>query len=339
MKFQEILIIFFTHNVEEITISPESFNQKIGFEFGKNQRDFDAIAQKITRISKTKIREITVSDAKDILMASGKFSEVLGTIGAGKEATVLIARWKETEVLVCAKVFRYFTSTVKKRMQGTRHLFHSDIANIAARQEYWNLDTMHEIGIPVPKPIELIQNILVMEMIEHPVDSTQPAPLLRDCTPIDPEHILLIMNTAIEILTKLFIDAHFVHGDYNIHNLMLSSKGLITMDVSQSVQYNVKTNVDTPIRIKIGRAKEILKADLYNLSIGMKKIYRYEFDVDKVLADILLQLPDHLRDFLQESSLIQPYSRYEAELYSQKERYRADNVQNRRRRSYQRKKR
>lgn len=338
MNYQK-KFIFLILCTEEITISPESFNQKIGFEFGKNQRDFDAIAQKISRTSKTQVKEITVSDAKDILMTSGKFSEVLGTIGAGKEATVLVARWKQTETLVCAKVFRYFTSTVKKRMQGTRHLFHSDIANIAATQEYWNLVTMYETRIPVPKPIELIQNILVMEMMDHPTDKTQPAPLLRDCNLEEPEHILFIMNNSIEILRKMFVKAHFVHGDYNIHNLMLCSKGLVTMDVSQSVEYNIKTNVNTPRRIKIGRAKEILQQDLYNLNLGFKKSYRVEFDVEQVLEDILLKLPDHLQDYLQDYSSLQPYSRYEAGLYFQKERYRADNVQSRRRRSYQRKKR
>ncbi len=228
-------------------------NQRIGFgRYGKTAHDREEIKGK--HISKRELREVTVADAKNQLLATGKVKRVHAVIGGGKEATVLLAENVSGELL-CAKVFRYFTSTIKKRLQGTVHILASDMAMLAAKQEYWNLFEMVKY-VPVPKPIGLVENIILMEFISEGSSSSMiPAPLIRDIdlTPFDPEEILY---TSIDILAQIFLEARMIHGDYSEHNLMIQpNKGKIfTMDVSQSVEYNTKTFINTGTRIRIDRA-------------------------------------------------------------------------------------
>ncbi|MHA1978983.1 MAG: RIO1 family regulatory kinase/ATPase domain-containing protein, partial [Candidatus Hodarchaeales archaeon] len=146
---------------------------------------------------------MTVADAKKQLLATERVKKVHAVIGGGKEATVLLVEENGSGDLLCAKVFRYFTSTIKKRLRGTAHLLASDMAVLAAKQEYWNLFEMVK-HTPVPKPIDLVENIILMEFISDGSSlSMTPAPLIRDIdlTPFEPEEILY---NSIDILAQIF---------------------------------------------------------------------------------------------------------------------------------------
>ena len=119
-------------------------NQRIGFDFSKDGLDFDSISQNRQFKSNFQLKEITVAHAKEQLLATKKIAKVLKVIGGGKEATVLLAQEKDTGELVCAKVFRYYTSTIKKRLQGTHHISANGMAGIAASQEFWNLHGLYK---------------------------------------------------------------------------------------------------------------------------------------------------------------------------------------------------
>lgn len=284
----------------------EDHNQRLGFaKFQKRggiQRDGhrqQRLSQKITQ------QEITVSQARDQLLATDKITKIIGVFGGGKEATVLVAEERETGDYVCAKVFRYFTSTIRKRLRGTKHILESGMATIAAKQEYWNLVEMHNAAIPVPKPRFRTENILIMEFITVNSHNTAPAPLLRDVNlkqaGFDVEDLLY---EAIDILANIFLQAQFIHGDYSEHNLMLTDpgpgtteNGLITMDVSQSVQYNQKTFIETPERIRLDKAVDLLETDLFNLNLHFQKKYRRYVDPTEVCAQIIQDLPPKLREF------------------------------------------
>ncbi|MHA2500857.1 MAG: RIO1 family regulatory kinase/ATPase domain-containing protein [Candidatus Hodarchaeales archaeon] len=287
----------------------DDYNQRLGFEkFGKRGQDGGTFhdAHRHQRLSKkTVLQEVTVAQACKQLLATGQFQSILGVIGGGKEATVLVAQERETEDYVCAKVFRYFTSTIRKRLRGTRHILASGMAQIAAKQEYWNLMEMHEARVYVPKPRHILGNILVMDLITENGQSRTPAPLLRDVdlrkVGFDAEEVLY---EALDILADLFLKAHFIHGDYSEHNLMLTDpgpgtteNGLITMDVSQSVQYNQKTFINTPERLRIDRAVDILQTDLKNLNDHFQKRYRLCIDPLEVCEQIIQELPTKLRNF------------------------------------------
>ena len=318
-----------------------SHNQKIGFDFSKNGINFDSIAQNRLFKSKFQLKEITVAQAKQELLATQKIEKVLKVIGGGKEATVLLAQEKDTGDLVCAKVFRYYTSTIRKRMQGTRHISANGMANIAASQEYWNLDGLYKAGIPVPKPRLLLNNITIMDFIGADENELVPTPLLREVDLRnygDPEEIFY---ESIGLLADMFLKAHYIHGDYSDHNLLIKKEGLITMDVSQSVQYNQKTYINTPVRIRIDQAVEMLRVDIENINQAFRKNYRLHVNTEEVLQEILNDLPEHLQAYLGRSGEIPFYSEgfYAPEIYQGKEQERNDGVRKRSNRNYQRKKR
>jgi len=308
-------------------------NQRLGFGFEKRQkgtREFDSFRKSRQTTSKRTLREINISDARNQLLSTGKIDEVLGLLGGGKEATVLLARENNCGDYVCVKVFRYFTSTIRKRLRGTRHLLADDMASIAARQEYWNLHEMYNTGIPVPKPRYLLGSIVVMDYIAAEQEEMTPAPLLReidlDCG-YDPEECLY---ESIDILADIFIKSKFVHGDYSEHNLMMTKNGLVTMDVSQSVQYNTNTFIETPIRIRIDRAISILETDLYNINQHFHKKYRLSLNTSEIKQRIIEELPDKLKGFIKAKTIeIRPASMMSARTYLAKQAYWNETVQKR----------
>ena len=340
-----VRIIFFLKPTKiiqsETSTMDNSHNQKIGFDFSKDGINFDSIAQNRLFKSKFQLKEITVAQAKNQLLATKKIDKVLKVIGGGKEATVLLAQEKDTGDLVCAKVFRYYTSTIRKRLQGTRHISENGMAGIAASQEYWNLDGLYKAGIPVPKPRLLLNNIAIMDFIGSEEDETVPAPLLRDVdirSYGDPEEIFY---ESIGLLADMFLKAYYIHGDYSDHNLLIKKDGLITMDVSQSVQYNQKTFINTTFRIRIYQEVEMLRVDIENINQSFRKNYRLHLNTEEVLQEIIKELPDQLQAYLGKVNDIpvNSLSFYTPELYSGKERDRQDGVRKRSNRNYQRKKR
>jgi len=316
----------------------KEYNQDIGFKFSKNGRQFDQYRQQRHSSSKAQIKEITLNEARQQLLSLKEIDKVFLVIGAGKEATVVLARETDTKDLVCAKVFRYFTSTIRKRLHGTKHISKMGMAYIVAKQEYWNLVELYKAQIPVPKPRYLINNIFVMDFINFQEGVYQPAPLLSEIDIRnfdDPEEILY---ESIEILAKMFLEAKFIHGDYSDHNLMITENGLVTMDVSQSVLYNEKTFINTPTRIKIDKAVELLQIDLNNLINSFKK-YRISMDAEYVCQEIVKELPEKLQNFLKISNKINSFSHNSLDSYNAKELYRQQSVFERSGRNYQKKKR
>jgi serine/threonine-protein kinase RIO1 len=277
-------------------------NQRIGFErYGKTAHGREEY--KGARDAKIHLSEVKIADASRELLDSHLVSKIHSIIGGGKEATVLLAEDLNGE-LVCAKVFRYFTSTIKKRLKGTKHLLASDMAAIAAKQEFFNLKALMKHS-PVPKPLYLLDNIVIMEFIsENPSSSFSPAPLIRDVdlSQFDPEEILY---SAIDILAQIFLKSNMIHGDYSEHNLMIQTHSgcLYTMDVSQSVEYNQKTFINTPVRIRIDKAVEMLDTDLRNINQFFKRIYRISIDPTEVKDSIIAELPSKLQNFLSEKTM------------------------------------
>ena len=297
-------------------------NQKLGFgRFGKKAYGREEQHKTRDLSSRSEIKEVRIAEAKSQLLTTGEINRILKVIGGGKEATVLLAEKNDKE-LVCAKVFKFFTSTIKKRLRSTKHITADDMATLAARQEYWNLKEMQRY-VPVPKPYNLIENIVIMEFIGKSDSSITPAPLLKevDLTQYDPEEIL---HESIDILAQLFIEGKFIHGDYSEYNLMVTQKGsLFTMDVSQSVQYNTKTFIDTPVRIRVDKALKLLETDIRNINQYFKRIYRININPNEIVEEIFKELPQKLQNFLNEKTMeIYPSSLYSSEIYVSKERYR-----------------
>ncbi|MFW9777770.1 MAG: RIO1 family regulatory kinase/ATPase [Candidatus Heimdallarchaeota archaeon] len=303
-------------------------NQRLGYSRYQKTGPFRQ-EYRHSSVQRTQLQEVRIADAKAQLLATGKIKKVLSVIGGGKEATVLLAE-NHNGQLSCGKVFRYFTSTIKKRIRGTKHVLPNDMACLAAKQEFWNLSEMVK-HVPAPKPHFLNDNIIVMEFIPEKRGSYNPAPLLKDYdlrTFGDPGDFL---DEAIDILARLFINGKYIHGDYSEHNLMVNSEGkLVTMDVSQSVQYNSKTFVETPIRIRIDSAVRFLRADLINITRFFRRNYRLRVDVEEIITNIVGYLPNHLRGFLKDRTMdIYPCELFSESMYIGKEGFRDDLVHER----------
>lgn len=301
-------------------------NQRLGFgRYGKTAHGREESRQSRKTKTKRQLKEVTIAEAKNQLLATGEIRKVISVIGGGKEATVLLAENIEDE-LVCAKVFRYFTSTIRKRLRSTIHLLEDEMASLAAKQEYWNLHEMQKYA-PVPKPRLLVDNIVLMDFIAEERGSTKPAPLLRevDLRTYDPEELFY---ESIDILAEIFLKGHFIHGDYSEHNLMLTKRGrLLTMDVSQSVQFNSKTFVDTPLRIRIDKAVDLLEADIKNINQYFRRIYQIAIDPSEIKEAIISELPQKLQDFLNERTMeIYPSDMYSPDMFLGKESYRDEIV-------------
>ncbi len=307
-------------------------NQRIGFErYGKNALGREE--HRIDRQGKLPQKEVRIADAITQLLDTRKVRQVYAVIGGGKEATVLLAKDSSGE-LVCAKVFRFYTSTIKKRLRGTKHLLPSDMAMLAAKQEYWNLEAMAKF-CPVPKPRGLLENIVLMDFISKDSSTPMiPAPLIRDVDLLsfDPEEILY---SSIDILAQLFLKCRMIHGDYSEHNLMIQTHTgeVFTMDVSQSVEYNTKTFINTPVRIRIDRAVKLLETDLNNINQFFKRIYKIGIDLEEVKKEIISELPQNLKEYLSEKTMdIYPGELISSESFIGKGEYRNAIVQSRTRR-------
>jgi RIO kinase 1 len=322
----------------KIKITKKVFNQKVGFEFSKNRRQFDEYKQDRNSNTNNRLREITVTKASNQLLATGKIEKIISVIGAGKEATVLLAQEKKTDEMICAKVYRYYTSTIRKRLQGTRHITKEMMASIAAKQEYWNLYELYKTNIPVPKPRYLLNNIMTMDFIELEDDSLVPAPVLSDVNISDIDDPENILYEAIDIIARMFLEGKMIHGDYSNDNLMITERGLVTMDVSQSVLYNQKTFIDTPTRLRIDKAVNFLLADITNLNKGFYK-YRISIDPKEVCQNIVKDLPENLQNYLEEANSILALSGFVSERYTAKEMEREEIFQRRSKKKYQKKKR
>lgn len=287
-------------------------NQSLGYKqeknSGHNLREYEEFKKKKTRVDydnqkdkeDTALREVTTNWAKDYLISNNIVKTVHEVLGAGKEATVLLTENKVNK-LICAKVFRYYTSTNRKRLKSIidPHVRLDHMATIVAKQEYNNLETMYEAGIPVPKPIILRGNIFLMEYISYDEKGSIPAPLLLEVDLIDngfdPEDMLY---ESVDILANMFLKTQYIHGDYSEHNLMLTKNGLITMDVSQSIQYNIKTFVDTPTRIRIDKALKYLETDIKNITRYFAKKYRVSVPIKEVVDEIKSDLPENVQKLI-----------------------------------------
>ena len=97
---------------------------------------------------------------------------VNGAISAGKES-VLFWGVDENDIDVALKIYLVSTSNFKKRepyilgdprfshiKKGTKNLVY-----LWAKKEFQNLSQCYDVGIPVPRPLHLTKNVLVMEFV------------------------------------------------------------------------------------------------------------------------------------------------------------------------------
>jgi RIO kinase 1 len=201
-------------------------------------------------------------------------SYVNGAVSAGKESVVF---WgvDEKQVNVALKIYLVSTSNFKKResyilgdprfsriKKGTKNLVY-----LWAKKEFKNLSRCYDCGIPVPRPIYVTNNVLVMEFVGH---GGAPAKLLLE-SEVDEKDYL----QTISIIKNLYSLANLVHGDYSEYNIFKTKNGLVLFDLGSAVD------------LRHPNAQEFLKRDINNITRFFSKRGIDVADPEEILEEII----------------------------------------------------
>jgi len=178
---------------------------------------------------------------------------VNGPISAGKESVVFWAV-DEHDVSVALKIYLVTTSNFKKREQyilgdprfkrlkkGTKNLVY-----LWARKEFRNLSQCYAVGIPVPQPLYVTNNVLAMIFLGQN-GVPEKSLLLSEVDEDD-------YKQAISIIKDLYHKAKLVHSDYSEYNIFKTANGLVVFDLGSAVD------------LRHPNALGFLKRDIYNIN-------------------------------------------------------------------------
>ncbi|NHJ12115.1 MAG: serine protein kinase RIO [Candidatus Thorarchaeota archaeon] len=171
------------------------------------------------------------------LLNRGVLRAVYGAISTGKEANVY--RGEDAEgASVAVKIYRMSTAESDYMLEyivGDPRFKRVKRRNRVlipqwAMKEYKNLQRFHEAGVPVPCPIDIERNVLVMEFIGDQKTAT-PAPLIKNVELRSP---VKTFNEIINYIELGYVSANLVHADLSEYNVLWFKRPII-IDVSQSV--------------------------------------------------------------------------------------------------------
>jgi len=192
----------------------------------------------------------------------GTIGEIYGVVKAGKEARIYWGRDPEGRELAI-KIYLTVSAEFRKGMlpyiEGDPRFAHirRDTRSLVyawAQKEFKNLQRAHDAGIRVPKPIEVENNVLVMEFIgENGVS----APLLREAPLQNPSRVY---QQLLSYVKKLYRKAELVHADLSEYNIMIWEGEPLLFDISQAVP------------LKHPMASKFLRRDLENLHRYFKNL-------------------------------------------------------------------
>jgi RIO kinase 1 len=106
----------------------------------------------------------------------------------------------------------------------------SKIIFLWASKEYKNLKRASKVGLSVPKPLFVKNNILIMEYIGF---RSTPAPLLKDIRNL--KQPLDLFNKILSFIKALYQKANLVHGDLSEFNILYHNQKPVIIDISQAV--------------------------------------------------------------------------------------------------------
>ena len=202
-------------------------------------------------------------DNIDRLSARHLFDEMKSALSIGKEANIFSAANGDEEVIL--KIYRVQSCNFNKmydylkqdsRVVGIKKQ-RRKVIYAWTRREYRNLMRARDLGVNVPTPIEVIDNILVLEFIG---EKETPALQLKDLNfkQLGPSKSKKLFIDVVDYMRKLH-KGGLVHGDLSSFNILYHNSKPVFIDFSQST---IKNNF---------QYEELLDRDVRNISSFFSK--------------------------------------------------------------------
>ena len=201
------------------------------------------------------------------LLAKKMFLPLIDVIFTGKEAKVFYTKTVDLKTEIVIKIYKTMVLTFKNRLEYLEGDYRfarqsklsranpHKIINLWALKEFRNLRRMKEAGIRVPAPMDLLNNVLVMEFIGQ---NAVAAPRLIDAR-FSAEEFSDAYVQLVKIVRQMFVECKLVHADLSPYNVLVNNGELVIIDVSQALDFNHD------------KAIEYLKRDLFNLNAFFSK--------------------------------------------------------------------
>ena len=224
------------------------------------------------------INEITLDEVRNDAINFGLATEVHYQMNAGKEASIYLANWRDSPIIL--KAYRFWQSAQAKKGKG---FFAPGRMQAIAAKEYDLLHACFNAGMNVPAPIGRVGNYLTMRFIG---DEPEPAPQLKNVKLEEPD---LVLDEILDDYLIMYRDVHYVHGDLSAYNILWWECRAWIIDLPQAYQVGPWADMN--------RAVALLRRDIMNLLRYFKK-YGIHRDSDEIVKVFLSEyVPDNLRTY------------------------------------------
>lgn len=254
------------------------------------------------RITKDKSLRATVNQVLDPrtlrflgkIFNNGTITEINGCISTGKEANIYYALNENTNDEFAVKIYKTSILVFKDRTRYVvgEHRFGEkqsknprQMVKNWAEKEFRNLKRLHaQPLINSPEPVELRENVLVMEYLTR--GKGEPSPKLRDYNFSDLSIVIHYYHEMLILMRLLFQNCRLVHADLSEYNTIVHNDKLFVFDVSQSVE------PDHPM------AMDFLRMDIKNVNDFFNRIKKINVYSERDIFRFVIA-PSHIlfKDF------------------------------------------
>jgi RIO kinase 1 len=223
-----------------------------------------------------------------VVTSAGALDTELGIVKTGKEADVHLIeraepghpgavmaakRYRGTEVSDFHRSSQYEEGRRTRRSRDSRAIANKSSYGRAIAADHWSfaefeaLCRLHEIGAPVPYPVQVNGTELLMEFIGH---GRTAAPRLAQVHDDLPE----ALEQVVDILHR-FARAGFAHGDLSPYNLLVHDGRVVVIDLPQIVDVVSNPN-----------GLDLLHRDCTNVATWFTR-QRVPCDAEQLFAEVL----------------------------------------------------
>ena len=207
------------------------------------------------------------------LISERHFKGLESPISVGKEGNIFSALTEDGRRVI-VKIYRLETCDFNRMYDYIKDdsRFHKlrrkkrKIIFAWVQREFKNLLRAAKFKVNVPKPIAILNNVLVLEFIGK---GNEIAPMLKDKFPENKKQFL---NKIINNIKKLY-KAELVHADLSAFNILNFNEEPVLIDFSQS------TTLEHP------RAMEFLERDVKNVCVFFRKL-GLKADEEKIIKSV-----------------------------------------------------